>query len=65
MGVDQTKNRINPAPRPKVALRRCARCPYHGTAGQKGLIGAQSSDKMHGKAFYLGNVGLDATKGSE
>ena len=43
--------------RPEATLRSCVRCAYHNTTCPRGLIGAQSSDKMKGKAFYLGNVG--------
>ena len=45
-------------PRPEVALRSYVRCLYHGTACPRGLIGAQNSDKLQERAFYLGNVGL-------
>jgi hypothetical protein len=54
-GVDQTEIRINPAPE----TRNHPQVVRHDTTCPRGLIGAKNSDKMQGKAFYLGNVVLN------
>lgn len=58
-GVEQTKNRINPASGTRSHPQVMWQVPLLGTAGPTGLIWAQNSDKVQRKAFYLGNVGLE------
>ena len=44
--------------RPEIVLSSRVKCPNNGTAGPRGLIGAQNSDNVGGRTFCLGYVSL-------